>query len=368
MVGLAGFDEGLGPFGVIDRVGVVLGFQAHAAALAVMEAALADGIGEIGGVELDAGAIGDHRHAASAVGILQHGGRIAEDLEIVVIAQLQMQRFIVSTQILLQRLGSAEVHGCTRYAAQLAGGDVLGVVGTKEPGGHTQDLIHSQMGIVLAGQVEVGMVGHVENGVLVRYGIIDNVQRLTVQLVGDPDHGMTRQTLVAIGAFQPQGDGLLGAGFYLPHPHIIAVGAAVQVVTVLVGRHDHGFVVQNKRCVADSIGCAANGGAQVGIAVEIFDRGVVAQNNVIHITLSVGHQQGDQGGAQIGDAGGEVTTRYSIDVSDFAIGQCAKNFFHRGKLLSKYGDSAELWVNSCRLLYYISSGISTDSSQLTEFF
>ena len=42
VVGFTGFGDGLGPFGMMEGVGVELGLQADAGALGVVDAALAD--------------------------------------------------------------------------------------------------------------------------------------------------------------------------------------------------------------------------------------------------------------------------------------------------------------------------------------
>ena len=82
------FDKGLWPFGVMDGIGIELSFQRYATALFVFYTVLATAFGEIAGVDLDTGTIGVYSHFSAAVGVSENGGRIAEHLEIVIIASL----------------------------------------------------------------------------------------------------------------------------------------------------------------------------------------------------------------------------------------------------------------------------------------
>ena len=103
--------NGLGPFGVVEGIGVELGLQGNAGALAVIDAALAGFVQEIAGIELDAGAVGIDCHGASGNGVLKNGAGIAEDLPVVVIAALELQGFVVLVDVPADGLGTAEIHG-----------------------------------------------------------------------------------------------------------------------------------------------------------------------------------------------------------------------------------------------------------------
>lgn len=58
VVFFAGPGDGLGPFGMVEGIGVELGLQGNAAALAVINAVLTGFLQEIARVELDTGAVG----------------------------------------------------------------------------------------------------------------------------------------------------------------------------------------------------------------------------------------------------------------------------------------------------------------------
>ena len=78
--------KGLGPLGVIDRIGEKLAFQTYSAVLSIGNAALA-GIAEAtAGVDLQAGAVGADGHGAPGVRIVKYSTRVAFYHKIVVIS------------------------------------------------------------------------------------------------------------------------------------------------------------------------------------------------------------------------------------------------------------------------------------------
>ena len=91
--------ERLGPFGVVYGVGIELGLQCDTGALAVMDTALTGFIQVIAGIELDTGAIRVDGHGAAGVRVTQNGTGGTENLEIVVIAALQLQTLIVFSDV-----------------------------------------------------------------------------------------------------------------------------------------------------------------------------------------------------------------------------------------------------------------------------
>lgn len=127
--------DGLGPVGVVQAVGIELGLQCHAGALAVEHAALALFVQVVAGIELDAGAVGIHRHGTAGNRIGKLGTGIAEDFPVVIVAPLQVQGFIVSTDVPTDGLGETEIHRGTLHTPQFPSGDAFGIVGVKEPAG-----------------------------------------------------------------------------------------------------------------------------------------------------------------------------------------------------------------------------------------
>ena len=326
----AGFRNGLRPLGVVQAVGIELGLQGRAGAFAVVYTVLALFIQEIAGVELDAGAVGVNGHAPSGNRVGKGGAGIAEDFPVVVIAALQLQRLVVRADVLTDGLGGAEIHGRPRNAAQFTGGDIFGIIGVEETAGDGQKLIHGGIRLFVAGQIEIAVVGEIEDGILVAGGIVHDVQAiLLVQRIGHPDNGIARETLVAVGAVQFQSDGGPGVRYRRPHPLEEEVRAGVQVVSALVGSQAVRFTAQFKGGALQTVGVAANGSAQcraVGGAVAVAV--IIAQDHVRKLTVPVGDQQADKGCTVIGDRCGEAATGYCVQGSGFSGGQNAESFFH----------------------------------------
>ena len=132
--------EGLGPLRMIHRIGVELGLQRHAGALAVKDSILALILQVVAGIELDAGAIRMNRHGSAGNRIMENSTGIAPDLKIMIVTALQVQRLVVCVNVFSNGLGSTEVHRCPSYAAQFPGGDALGIVGIEKTGRQGQHL------------------------------------------------------------------------------------------------------------------------------------------------------------------------------------------------------------------------------------
>lgn len=295
--------DGLLPLRVVDGVGIELGLQTHGAAGLVMGAVLAVATGKVGGVDLHTGAIGVDGHTPATVGIGKGGTGVAEHLEIVVIAILQVQGLIIFPNVPAQGLGLAEVHRSTLHIPQLAGGNALGIGDRKEPSGHRKDLLHGLGGLFVAGQVEVAVVGHIEHGVPVGNGLIADFQTVAGQPVGHPDVCIAGETLIQVRGVEGEADAILAVVHHLPQPALEAVGATVQVVNAVVGLQCVGLITHHNGGVLNPVGVSAHGSTQVGIAGSIGGRGVKTQHHIGPVALAVRHQQLHQGSAKIGDHG-----------------------------------------------------------------
>ena len=158
VVGFSGLYDGLRPVGMVETVGVELGFQGHTGTLTVIDTVLALFIQVIACVNLNTGTVGVHFHGSSGNGIRQHGAGVAENLPVVVEATLQVQRLVIHTNISADGLGTAEIHGGALYTAQFTGGNILGIIGVKEPAGNHQNLIHGGIRLFVTGQIEVAVI------------------------------------------------------------------------------------------------------------------------------------------------------------------------------------------------------------------
>ena len=305
MVFFVGRHKGLGPFGVVYGVGIELGLQSHTGALTVVYALLAFFVQVIACVELDAGAVGGDSHGSAGDGILQNSAGIAKYLKIMVVASLKDQGLVIHVDILSDGLGLPEVEGGAFHGTQFSRGDVFRIVGGEEPAGDGQKLIHGLLGMLVASQIEIAVVGHIEYGILITDAVIGDSQNTAgLQCVGHMDHRVAGEALIAVGAVHPEADGIFGVLFHLPQADIEAVGAGVEVICVIIDAQRNGFVIQNEAGVFDPVGIASHGCAQKRAAGEIAGCLVKAQHHVRKLTLPVRNEQLDQRGTAVGDAGG----------------------------------------------------------------
>ncbi len=328
---LPGPGEGLGPFGMVDGVRVELGLQAVAAPAAVAYTVLAGlALEEITGVELETAAVGADSHAPAGFRICNDGTGGGKYLKVVVIAMLQMQSIVILSDIPANGLGNPEIKGRAFHTAILTGGDGFGVGHGEETAGDGHDLIHSLLGMLVTGQVEVGMVGQVKHSILIGYSIIGNVQSaVAFQSVGDPDGGIAGEALVAVGAKKAHANGIFLMVDDPPDPVLIGFKAAVQIVlATIVLVQNVMTTVEGETGMAHTVGVSAHHGTGVGAAFNIVLRIIKAQNHVGDLAGAVRNQELYNGSPQITDDCCQTAAGDGIQVSLLATGQNAKNFFH----------------------------------------
>ena len=176
--GLICLDKRLGPFGMVDGIGIELCFQADAASVAVGNTVLADFTHEeITAVELNTGAVRGYCHSASGFRVGQNGTGVGKNFKIVVVAALQLQGFIICVDISADGFGNPEVHGSADDSSVFTGGNGHGICYGEEPSRNGQDLGHGLFRMVVTGQIEIAVIGKVEHRILIADGIVADTQR-----------------------------------------------------------------------------------------------------------------------------------------------------------------------------------------------
>ena len=329
-VGFSCLRDRLGPVAVVDGIGPELGLQSDAGAFSIVDAAFAGFVQEIAGIELDAGAVGIHRHGTAGSGIRKNGTGIAENLPVVVVAALQFQRLVIGADIPADGLGTAEIHGSKRDVPELSGGDIFRIIGIEEPAGNGENLIYGAVRLFLTRQIEVAVVGQIENGIPVADCFIGDVQPAgIVQPVGDPDHCVAGEALIPLGTLKLQRNGIFGVGQHLPHPLVEKVRAAVEVVVSFVGGQGIDNTADLYGGTLNPVCVPADDGAQKravrgAVAVAV----VIAKHHVRHVAHGVGNQQIHKSPAVIGDGGRQSTAGYGVQIGLLAGGKNAEKFFH----------------------------------------
>ena len=157
----------------------------------------------------------------------------------------------------------------------------------------------------VAGEVEVGVVRHVDDGRGVGRGLVGDVDLVVVgEGVGHIGLHFAREVVVAVGGDAEELH-VLGVGFdALIHLVLPAGGTAVEAVAEVVLRELVLLAVQGDLALVDAVRVAADGGAEVRLVVvrEIVGDLVEAQDDVLHLALVVRDEDGDDAAAEIGDA------------------------------------------------------------------
>ena len=358
VIALACFGEGLWPFGMIDRVGPELGLQSDAAALAVPYASLAGFLQEVARVELNAGQVRVNSHHSAGLLVGQLGAGIAEDFVVVVVAALQVQRLIILSDIPPDSLGFAEVHGGTGDTSDFAGGNAFVVRYGKDPAGDGENLLHCLFGLILACQIEIAVVGQIEDGILIADTVVDNVQTAPgIQGVSYPNLRLAGEALVTLGRNQLQGDGIRFVGDHIPHTDVVIFRTAVEIVFAFVGNEGIGLAAEAEATALDAVGASAYDGAKEAGVPQIAGAVVIAQNHIVNVTVLVRNVQGYQCRAEVGDLGGDAAAGDGIEEGFSAAWQSTEGCFH--DVLLSFGRLCLLMTKpTSLLLYYILRHIS----------
>ena len=162
---------------------------------------------------------------------------------------------------------------------------------------HQLQLVSQDGAAVVARDVEIGMIGQVDDRVLVRHGIIGNIDALVCcQRVGHGAvqiarvAGFTVRTVIGQthGRFVAIAEDLIS-----PDLSLEGIRQAVQIVRPIVGNKLIMFAVEVKGRPADAVGIAADGRTMEWI-VRVFISGqrVIAEDHVDDRTIWAGNKQG----------------------------------------------------------------------------
>lgn len=318
---MTGIELGGGKLREIGGIGEVLGFEAKAG-MALVEATVfaAEGAVEIiGGVELNAWLGGIDLHAASGFGFGDDGYgvvlRIAfgiEDegmVEALGLFDLSVGRI----ESVVKKVGFAKVEWGIPDGFELAGGGIgFGVVG-EEVGGEELELVLADIATILAGEIEVGMGGKVDEGGGVGGGGVFVAQAAAAgEGEGDGESKIARVAHFAVGAVVGEAEG----GFVVAvkdlgiHELVRETAwAAVEVVTegFLINGQLKFFSFEGTGTAFNAAGEAADEDAHVVVvAGEVIVNTVEAEDDIVGHADAVGNFQFDQGTAPIEKGGAQT--------------------------------------------------------------
>ena len=312
-VGVAGTQECGGPFRLVGRVGVVLRLEAESCVLDIVFVLLAanGAVEEVSAVELYAGLVGVDRECDAGGGRCEHGGwegdvAVGGKHPVVVEAVAVGNLFVVEQlQVAAYGLGRGEVHRSAGYWENLACRHVGAVDGSECGGVDLQDVVlDGALGV--AGEAEVGVVCHVDDGGRVGGGCVGYVKPVVAgEGIGDGGGDVAREIVVAVGGVHGEHEGAVVGLFGVVDLVLPAVGAAVEAVAEVVDGELSGVAVDDEASVVDTVGVASYGGAEVGLVVlgKIGLYAVESEHDILWVAVAVGHDERDYASAVVGDAG-----------------------------------------------------------------
>ena len=238
-----------------------------------------------------------------------------------IVAQAAAQLFVVGLDARADGRGLPEVEGGAGDGPQAIQRDRF-----------TVDLVAKDVAVSRAPQIEVAVLGQVDDRVLVRRGF--DLQPEFV-VVGERVHDVRREgagkAFLAVRAdVAHRHGGTLRRGLLVRLPDALVETArpAVQGVGPVIGRHVVFPAVQRERAPGDAVGIAADERSEKGAALQIRGREVIlqpveAQHHVAELAVAVGHLERDDDAAVIGDAGlaaAGVTQGVDLHGGSFACG------------------------------------------------
>lgn len=292
-VGLAGLEDDGWETGLVDRIGKVLGFQAKTGVFLIGEP-FAPGdraIEEIAGIKLDAGLGGENFHDPSGHRLVNAGGSypsgaLSSNDVIVVIPPGGSgdQGYFFANG-----MGMGEVKRRASDTGQFAGGDEIrvdrGVLVRLDQKLVSQD-------VALSRQVEIGMIGQVHRGGLIRgCGVTDGQFVLSVERIGCFDGKIAGKTLLAVGADPRKLDfnavSLLPSRG-VPDEFVEPFASAMQAVaSMIVLRDATGFAVERERASVDAVCNPSDGAAKVGKVDQIIFQPVESEGDFVRFAVSI---------------------------------------------------------------------------------
>lgn len=268
--GFSRAQNGAREVGMVGRIGEVLRFQAESRAPAVLDAMPAGEVTveEVGAIELHARLGGLHLQRAAALGVSDDRrqmqlARLAVEHPVVVVTAGQLELLVVVVDPRANDLGFAEVERRAGYWSQFAGRNQRRVNGSKPVGGDF-DLLVENVALLVAVEIEVGVVGQVDHGRLVGDGRVVEAQRFALEGVAHGGRQLAGIAHVAVGADESELD---AAGDFLRLPNVVveAPGAAVQRVSAVVARNLVLIAVNRELAGGDAVAVAAHDRADIGL-------------------------------------------------------------------------------------------------------
>ena len=238
-VDLTGPADAAGEVVMVHCIGIVLGFEADAVPAAVDSAVLSLLLRqEVRRINLYTGQIRINLHGDAGLVAHQfrHLGEPAVGLQapVMIVAVAQLQRLEIRLDIAAHFLRNPEVHGRTRNRRNLAGGNGGRIRRGVEIGIHPYFVFQNISGIMTI-KIEIAVVGVIHHGVRLGNAQVVNLHRVILrQRIGHIHIQRTGISLVAVGAVEGEGDGIVPDLLHLPDPEGLEIQTGMEVILAVV--------------------------------------------------------------------------------------------------------------------------------------
>lgn len=255
-----------------------------------------ESIEEISGIKLEAGFGGFDGESAAGGGFGEDGGGhefavvfFLED-EVVIVAKAVFELLVLVTDAVADAGGFVEVEGGV-FDGGNAGGDGGGIDGGVVGGVDLEVVVKNGFGAV-AGEVEVGMVGEIDDGGFIGGGFIVDVEGVFIGPgVGDGGFEGAGVAFFTVGAGAGEGeDGFFIDAFQggVPDFFIEALFATVEMVGFVVGGEGVFLAIEGEFSFGDAVRVAAGDAAEVGAFFAVFVESIEAEDDVGQLAVFVG--------------------------------------------------------------------------------
>ena len=216
---------------------------------------------------------------------------------------------------------TGEVIWCSEDGCQFAGGDHRSVDRRVAVGIKSQALAEDGSA-ALAGDIEVGVVGQIDDCGLVRGGVVLDPNNVGVKGVADMGGERAGEALVAIladeGEFDATGDHLC-----FPVATIEALTTAVECVNPFVVENSlEDLPAEYEVSLCDAVGVATNGSAEISILViHVGIERTIAECKIAEPPISILCLERDNASAESDDSELDVSAVECVGADDRSIGK-----------------------------------------------
>src|SRR5208283_2346599 len=283
-----------------------------------------------GGVELHARLGGPHFHLPAGGRLVDFSGATQRshlsihDQVVVVAADI-----LDFTNVRADGRGLAEIERRVGDTLDFAGGNERGIYRRVIVAVELQDVL-KDVAVALAFQIEVTVIGEVQNGGLVGFRRVLDLELIrSGECVGDVDGQCAGIALFAVGADIGEAHGLslsIFRGRGLPNPAVKTDLTAMESIGRIVDVQVVFLAVERELAIGDAVAVAADCGAEVRMRVTFVALELVeTKNDVAELAILVGNEKLSESGAISNDSGGStVGTVKNVGVDDGTVGKLAE--------------------------------------------